>query len=186
MFAYCGNNPISRIDTSGNFWNIVVGAVVGAAFGAITEIASQVIKHEATGADIDWGAVAVSAIGGAVYGGTMVATGSNTAATVASTAATSIATGVKNGDSIEEIVVNTAKDTTLAAVTCMVPTVINKSLSGKYLKLNTVQKWIKTLTEGPYRGMYEKGSNYLPDVFSSGVEDFAKGVGATIIGLAFD
>lgn len=36
MFAYCGNNPVSRNDDNGEFWNIVIGAaIVGAAGGAI-------------------------------------------------------------------------------------------------------------------------------------------------------
>ena len=35
MFAYCGNNPVSRNDDGGEFWNIVIGAVVGGAIGAI-------------------------------------------------------------------------------------------------------------------------------------------------------
>ena len=29
LFAYCGNNPISRADSNGFFWHIVAGAVVG-------------------------------------------------------------------------------------------------------------------------------------------------------------
>ncbi len=29
MFSYCGNNPVSRADESGQFWGIVVAAIVG-------------------------------------------------------------------------------------------------------------------------------------------------------------
>ena len=39
MFAYCGNNPVMRIDIDGRFFNWItgaVGAVVGAAVGAIS------------------------------------------------------------------------------------------------------------------------------------------------------
>ena len=36
LFAYCGNNPISRTDEGGFFWNFVVGAVAGALVGAAT------------------------------------------------------------------------------------------------------------------------------------------------------
>ena len=35
MFAYCGNNPISRIDTKGTFFFTVIGAVIGAVVGAV-------------------------------------------------------------------------------------------------------------------------------------------------------
>ncbi len=31
MFAYCGNNPVMRVDTSGCFWGIVVGIIAVAA-----------------------------------------------------------------------------------------------------------------------------------------------------------
>lgn len=31
LFAYCDNNPTMRIDENGEFWNIVAGAVIGAA-----------------------------------------------------------------------------------------------------------------------------------------------------------
>ena len=30
MCAYCGNNPVIRTDDGGDFWNIIIGAVVGA------------------------------------------------------------------------------------------------------------------------------------------------------------
>ena len=136
MFAYCGNNPVSRADNGGEFWSIVVGAAVGAVLAAASEFASQVINHVVTGESIDWGDVAASAAGGAVYGGVMAATGSNTAASLASTATTSVITGVRNGDSIGTIIVDTAKNTMITAVTCVAPKIINKSLSGKYRKLN--------------------------------------------------
>jgi hypothetical protein len=29
MFAYCGNNPVSRADDGGECWHVVIGAVVG-------------------------------------------------------------------------------------------------------------------------------------------------------------
>ena len=36
MFAYCGNNPVSREDDGGEFWNFVVGAVVGAVIATVS------------------------------------------------------------------------------------------------------------------------------------------------------
>ena len=38
MFAYCGNNPVCRADLGGNFFFTVLGAAVGAAFGALDAI----------------------------------------------------------------------------------------------------------------------------------------------------
>ena len=40
MFAYCGNNPVSRADKSGEFWHLVVGGVIGGIIGGISAAAS--------------------------------------------------------------------------------------------------------------------------------------------------
>jgi RHS repeat-associated protein len=65
LFAYCDNNPISRLDSEGDFWNIIIGAVVGAFVGAVVSIVAQV----ATGSRVDVGKVLVSAGAGAISGG---------------------------------------------------------------------------------------------------------------------
>ena len=41
MFAYCGNNPVIRADTSGQFWGIVVLAVVIVASVALTSCSKK-------------------------------------------------------------------------------------------------------------------------------------------------
>ncbi|MBQ6023572.1 MAG: RHS repeat-associated core domain-containing protein [Clostridia bacterium] len=35
LFAYCDNNPVSRVDTGGEFWNTCIGAIAGAITGGI-------------------------------------------------------------------------------------------------------------------------------------------------------
>ena len=35
MFAYCGNNPVAREDDGGEFWNYVIGGIVGAIAGGV-------------------------------------------------------------------------------------------------------------------------------------------------------
>ena len=40
MFAYCENNPVMRSDEDGEFWNVVVGALVGRLVSAAENIAS--------------------------------------------------------------------------------------------------------------------------------------------------
>ena len=40
LFAYCGNNPVMRGDADGEFWNIVIGAVVGGLCGVISSYLS--------------------------------------------------------------------------------------------------------------------------------------------------
>ena len=64
MFAYCGNNPVSRIDSSGYFFFTVLGAAVSAAFSAL-DAAIQGKK----GAEFN-AMVASSAASGAISGAT--------------------------------------------------------------------------------------------------------------------
>ena len=33
LYAYCDNNPVMRVDEDGEFWNILIGAGVGALVG---------------------------------------------------------------------------------------------------------------------------------------------------------
>jgi len=44
LFAYCDNNPVSRKDDGGQFWNFVIGGVVGAAVGGGSQIFSNIIS----------------------------------------------------------------------------------------------------------------------------------------------
>ena len=64
MYLYCGNNPVVRADDEGDFWNIVVGAVVGAALGALVQIGSNLLAGE------HWlDGVGTAALTGAASGG---------------------------------------------------------------------------------------------------------------------
>jgi len=59
LFAYCGNNPVIRVDRGGQFWNTIIGTFAGAIVGAV----SAVIM----GTDITAGIVS-GAISGAISG----------------------------------------------------------------------------------------------------------------------
>jgi RHS repeat-associated protein len=71
-YGYVANNPISRVDPDGKFWNIIVGAVVGAG----VDYTFQVIGNYASGkrgveafTDIKWKSVAISGAAGALTSG---------------------------------------------------------------------------------------------------------------------
>ncbi len=83
LFAYCGNSPVSRADTNGGFWHIVVGAAVGAVIGAVSSIVGQAVS----GNKINWAEVGVSAASGAITG----------AVTTACPGMGAIATGIVHG-----------------------------------------------------------------------------------------
>ena len=65
LFAYCDNNPIMRADNTGEFWNIIVGAV----FGAGIELASQLISGKSL-SEVNWTKVGISAASGALTAAT--------------------------------------------------------------------------------------------------------------------
>ena len=60
LYAYCDNNPIMRVDEDGEFWNIVAGAAVGAAFTLVTELIDNQGKMTAA----SWAKVGISALEG--------------------------------------------------------------------------------------------------------------------------
>lgn len=67
MFAYCGNNPISREDDGGKFWNIVIGAAVGGVVSGIISLATQVIENKGF-ENINWASVGIATASGAISG----------------------------------------------------------------------------------------------------------------------
>ena len=78
MFAYCGNNPVSRKDDGGEFWNFVIGAVVGAVIGAVTTAVDAVKEGgwAALTSGKTWAKIGVSAGCGAING-TVAASGAH-------------------------------------------------------------------------------------------------------------
>ena len=96
MFAYCGNDPINKEDRNGKFWNILVGAVVGAAASAVTQIASNLINGN-NWSDGIVSAVVVGSVGGAIAA-TGLGIGMQAALTgIAASAGDALQQGVDNG-----------------------------------------------------------------------------------------
>ena len=111
MFAYCGNNPVSRADDGGEWWNVVAGAVIGAAvnfIGAvITELAEERLCTDDT-KEFDWGDVWLSTGIGAAEGAlTALCPGAAVFISAGANMAETIIDGVDDGDSAGEIVLNT-------------------------------------------------------------------------------
>lgn len=86
MFAYCCNNPVSRVDSEGTFFNTIFGTIVGGITAVVTrdkdaETWQQAMVRGATtgliaGAALDFsiatggaGAILIATIGGAIAGG---------------------------------------------------------------------------------------------------------------------
>ncbi len=71
LYAYCDNNPVMRVDNSGEFWNILIGAGAGLLVGGVVSIVSQIIDAEAPSiiSGEFWAHVGVAAGTGAISGG---------------------------------------------------------------------------------------------------------------------
>ena len=103
MFAYCGNNPVSRKDEKGELWlTIIGGALLGAAFSAGAEFLHQ---WHTTGsiAGVDYKSVVVEAVNGMLTGallGSGASVVSKVVGRVAINAATSLVHSYHNDDSL--------------------------------------------------------------------------------------
>ena len=81
MFAYCGNNPVIRIDDSGEFFFTILGAAIGAISGAFDSFAmggtvddiaigafAGAVSGAISGAGVDIGVAVTAATGGTGVG----------------------------------------------------------------------------------------------------------------------
>ena len=83
LYAYCDNNPVMRVDYSGEWW-VFANAIIGAVVGMATKIACNIVMGE----DFNTGVLG-AAIGGAIYGAVLAKTGSIPLSSYASAAAES-------------------------------------------------------------------------------------------------
>ena len=67
MFAYCGNNPVLRKDNDGDFWHLIVGAVVGIATQYVSDVVTSLAEGKPLGEALkptsswaDYGSAAIS------------------------------------------------------------------------------------------------------------------------------
>ena len=115
LFAYCDNNPVMRSDQGGRFWNIVIGAVVGATINMVSSIISEAIEGDFTWKDV--GQIAISTVIGAAEGAlTAVCPAASSAISAVASATDTAINGIIDGDSAEEIVTNTLLSSAIGAV----------------------------------------------------------------------
>ncbi len=104
LYAYCNENPIMRFDGKGYIWGIaLLGAVVGAAAGALVSIDTQVVFEKKSMSEIDWVEVGTSAISGAVA-----TTSIGKAGQIVINAALGGAGSIIKGEDLGAVVFNTA------------------------------------------------------------------------------
>jgi RHS repeat-associated protein len=64
LYAYCDNNPITRKDEDGDFWNVLIGAGIG----ALINVGVNYITAKMDGQDYTWKNLVVDAACGAITG----------------------------------------------------------------------------------------------------------------------
>lgn len=99
MFAYCGNNPVARVDFGGEFWHILIGAAVGAIISGVAKVVSNAIEDkpltEGLGRAVLEGAAS----------GALSSTGASAVVTIAGNAAISM-----TGNAVEQVIENKGFD----------------------------------------------------------------------------
>ena len=66
LYAYCDNNPVMRTDNGGEWWNVIAGAIVGAAVNLVTSVVSELVEGNIK--PKDFAQIAASTVIGAIEG----------------------------------------------------------------------------------------------------------------------
>ncbi|HAY72528.1 MAG TPA: hypothetical protein DCY31_01515 [Ruminococcaceae bacterium] len=141
FFAYCDNNPVTRTDSEGEVWHIIIGAVIG----GISSAASAVITGKAE-KDLKLSQVLVSATFGAATGALCAAfPAAGVAISASSAAIESVTTDLifNRDSSLGEIVIGAAVSAGLGALSGCA-----EGGSALYKKTGSVLKQITKVTKG--------------------------------------
>jgi len=115
MFAYCGNNPVSRKDAGGEVWNVVAGAVVGGTISLVSSVISEVVEGNFELRDL--GNIAVSTTIGIAEGAlSAMFPGATVVVGAFAGAAESFFNGLIDGDTIGSLVYDTLISTMFGAL----------------------------------------------------------------------
>ena len=176
LFAYCGNNPIERNDEDGEFWHILVGAIVG----VVTQYVSDVVSNLASGKSFveslsptsTWADYASAAISGG-----LAATGIGLAASVAANATLGGVTYLANCEikGEEANVTDFAIATGIGGISGLIG---GKGADGKNLRgaVNTSKQILKTAVSPKKIAMYTgKIANCWKSAIVSGLRTSAAG-----------
>ena len=174
-FAYCDNNPINRNDDGGEFWNIVVGAIVGGVAGVVNQVVSDSLTTLATGkkSTSNWQTYVGAFVGGAAGGAVLGATGNVGAANAVSGA---VSTGA--GLALEKATTNKSISWSEIAINSAVEGAVSYGL-GKMPGVKRITKG-RNSWDSVYRAGLTKLRNGTAKRMS--VKIALKGLGASTIG----
>ena len=165
LFAYCGNNPITRADNGGGFWNIVIGAVAGGVAGCVVSVVTQMIENKSWDLNrVNLESVVVATVSGAVSGA-FAATGIPVEGQIAINAAIGVVSSVVD-TSIEKGNQATATDYVSSIITGGIVGVIGGVLGGD-------GSGTKHLSKSAGR-LFKKVGSALTDVFNNNIKTTLK------------
>ena len=179
LFAYCDNNPVVRSDYGGEFWNVVIGAVIGGAVSLVSSIVSEAIEGDFTWKDV--GQIAISTAIGVAEGAAIAACPAASVAisAVASAADTAI-NGIIDGDSAGEVITNLLASGVIGAVAGSGGSAFVKG--GKLLNDaagsvgNALRKGVHPVVKKSARRIINKAAKTIGREYVSGqIGDFAYG-----------
>lgn len=193
LYAYCGNNPVNKIDRTGHWWffdDIIaaaVGFIVGVVGQLVSDIVTSIVNKEWSFSS--WETYAGAAVGGAVGGWTSLYVGPVAGTAIGSGVSTFIGQGLEcltgtNVRSFSEILMNTAIATSIGAIT-----------GGfvKYIKIPGItsgshsftQVWKSGVTKSLKYGYHMAFKTIIKGFVSEGVRAFSVGwlINSTIVGL---
>ena len=177
LFAYCGNNPVSRADSSGYLWlNVLIGTVVGAAAGivgqVISDVVTSILNREVTISN--WQTYTGATIGGAAGGVVLATTGNMNAANAVTGAVT---TGV--GQSLEKL---TISDYNKSWAEIGANAVVDGAASYGLGKIPGIKG--ATAGRNSWSAVYKSGLTKLTNgtVTRMSAKVIAKGLGSSIVG----
>ena len=181
LYAYCGNNPVIRADSSGEAWHIAIGALVGAIVGLVGQVISDVVTSGLNGQITisNWQTYVGAIVGGAAGGVVLAATGNVAIANAVSGAVT---TGL--GQTLEKL---TIEDYDKSWGEIAVNTAVDGAVSygvGELVKINGV-----TTGRNSWSAVFKSGLTKLRNGTAKhmGIKVVGKGIVSSIVsGFAMD
>ncbi len=159
LYAYCDNNPITRIDNGGEFWRILAGSIIGVAEQLTLDLIEYIFTGECDSTFSDYvGAIVGGAVEGAICGTVGVTLGAAVDTLVKMTCDNIYYEFIGDGEhyTIDEIIDNSLYDSITAGMS-------NQIINSVGIKVNLFNRYYKETNYRIVNYIVEKGMNWVAD-----------------------